>query len=99
MSHDLPDTVQSIIELRVHAVLFRSALPPERRAEMAEEMRAHLEDSVSRHRDAGLSPSNSIEMALTEFGNPRHIRRQLKKRPLFRSHVPNVAPRILQSVW
>ena len=79
MPPDLPDDVQATIEERVRAVLFRSALPVERRAEVAEEMRSHLQDGVSRHRDAGLSPSKSTETALAEFGDPRRIRRQLRR--------------------
>lgn len=80
--HDLPDTVQSIIEERVGAVLFRSGLPVERRAEVGEEMRSHLEEGVSRHGEAGLSASRAIERALAEFGDPRRIRRQLRRQQL-----------------
>lgn len=80
---ELPDMAQSIIEERVRAVLFRSGLPVERRAEVAEEMCSHLQEGVSRHGEAGLSPSRSIEMALAEFGDPRRIRRQLRRQQLW----------------
>ena len=67
------------IDQRIEAILTGSGLPMDRRAEVAEELRAHLEQGVARRRKAGLPEDQAIEDALAGFGSPEVIRRQLRR--------------------
>ena len=69
----------SKIDQRIAAILAGSSLPMERRTKVAEELRSHLEESVSGNREAGLSEVEAIEAALADFGSPDIIRRQLRR--------------------
>jgi hypothetical protein len=67
------------IDQRIAAILTGSGLPMDRRAEVAEELRVHLQQSVARGRQAGLTEDQAIEEALADFGSPEVIRRQLRR--------------------
>lgn len=69
----------SIIDSRIAAILTGSGLPLERRVEVADEMRSHLEQLISAKHSAGLIGKHAVETALTDFGSPEVIRRQLTK--------------------
>lgn len=68
----------SQLERQIAAVLRNSGLPMDRRAEIAEELRGHLENRIVHHRDAGLSGAQAVEAALADFGPAGVIRRQLR---------------------
>jgi hypothetical protein len=67
------------IEEWITVALAGSGLPPDRRAEIAEELRGHLEQSIDRKCEAGLSREQAIEAALAEFGPARTIRHRLRR--------------------
>ncbi len=79
----------SRIEERIAEVLRGSGLPMERRAEVAEEMRDHLEQAIASKREAGRSDPEAVELALADFGLPQAIRKQLRRqqRMLDRRHA------------
>jgi hypothetical protein len=67
------------IDQRIAAILVGSGLSLERRAEVAEELRGHLEQLVASQRQAGLPDAQAVEAALTRFGSPQVIRKQLRR--------------------
>ena len=69
----------SHIESWIAAMLTGSGLPVERRAEVADELRGHLEQRITAYRDTGLPEEQAVERALTDFGSPRVIRGQLRR--------------------
>ena len=69
----------SSIDRRIAAILTGSGLPLERRAEVADELRNHLEQLISAKHSAGLTGEHAVDAALTDFGSPNVIRNQLKK--------------------
>jgi hypothetical protein len=79
----------SIIERWIGSCLAGSGLPVERRAEVADELRSHLEQLVAAKRDAGLPERQAGEAALADFGPPDVLRRQLRQhqRMLDRRHA------------
>jgi len=79
----------SDIERWIAAMLTGSGLPVERRAEVADELRGHLQQCITAYRNAGLSDEQAIEGALADFGSPRVIRGQLRRqqRALDRHHA------------
>ena len=66
------------LEERIADVLAGSGLPMDRRSEVAEELRGHLEQSIASKCEAGLSDDQAVEAVLTEFGSPAVIRKQLR---------------------
>lgn len=79
----------SIIERWMGSCLAGSGLPVERRAEVADELRSHLEQLVAAKRDAGLPERQACKAALVDFGPPDVLRRQLRQhqRRLDRRHA------------
>ena len=69
----------SIIDRRIAAILTGSGLPLERRAEVADELRSHLEQLISAKHRAGMTGEHAVDAVLTDFGSPNVIRNQLKK--------------------
>jgi hypothetical protein len=67
------------IEGRIADVLVGSGLPVERRSEVAEELRGHLEQSIASKCEAGLSEEQAVQAVLAEFGSPAVIRKQLRR--------------------
>lgn len=67
------------IDQRIATILSGSGLSMEKRAEVAEELRGHLEQLVASERQAGLPDAQAVEAALTAFGPPQVIRRQLRR--------------------
>ena len=63
-----------------------SRVPVERREEVAEELRGHLEELVDTKCDAGFNKEAAIEAALSEFGSPELIRHQLQRQQRNRDH-------------
>lgn len=79
----------SIIDRWVGSCLAGSGLPVERRAEVADELRSHLEQLVAGKRDAGLHEQQAGNDALADFGPPDVLRGQLRRhqRTLDRRHA------------
>ena len=71
--HDAPR-----IEQRVQDILAGSGLPPDRRDEVAEELRLHLGQAVAAHLTAGTSEDEAVASALAALGPPARIRRSLR---------------------
>ena len=69
----------SIIDRRIAAILSGSGLPLERRAEVADELRDHLEQLIAAKQSAGLTNELAVDAALSDFGSPKVIRNQLMK--------------------
>lgn len=67
------------IENRIADVLAGSGLPVDRRSEIAEELRGHLEQLVESKRGSGLVDQAAVEAALNDFGPPEVVRRQLRR--------------------
>jgi hypothetical protein len=67
------------IESRIQEILRGSRLPAERRAEVAEEFRGHLERLVEARRQANVDDA-ATEAALAAFGDVEVIRRHLRQR-------------------
>ena len=68
----------SIIDSRIAAILNGSGLPLERRVEVADELRNHLEQLISAKHSVGLAGEHAVDAALADFGSPHVIRSQLK---------------------
>ena len=79
----------SNIESWIAAMLTGSGLPVERRAEVVDELRGHIQQRITAYRDAGMLEEQAIEGALADFGSPRVIRCQLRRqqRALDRRHA------------
>lgn len=73
------------IERRIQDILRDSGLPAERRAEVAEEFRGHLEQLVEAKRRANANDA-AIEAALAAFGDTEAIRRRLRRRQCAEDH-------------
>ena len=67
------------IENRIADVLVGSGLPVDRRSEIAEELRGHLEQLVESKRGSGLVDQAAMEAALNDFGPPQVVQRQLRR--------------------
>jgi len=67
------------IEAWIAGVLGGSGLPLDRRSEIAEELRGHLEQSVASRCEAGLSDEQALEAVLARFGSPAVIRKELRR--------------------
>ena len=61
------------------AVLDHTSLSVQRRAEVASEIRDHIEERVASRTDTALPTATTIEGALAEFGNPATIRAALER--------------------
>lgn len=66
------------IELRIAAILTGTGLPMERRREVAEELRGHLQQNIASKCASGLQDNDAIASALAEFGSPQVLRKQLR---------------------
>lgn len=67
------------IDSHIAAILHQSGLPLKRRAEVADELRCHLEQLIATKESAGLTSELAVEAALADFGSPQVIRKQLMK--------------------
>lgn len=63
----------------IRAALTDSGLPMSRRADTAEEWRAHLEQLIEDKQAAGMSPEQAVRAAVSVFGRPEEVRRQLRR--------------------
>lgn len=70
----------------IEEILAGSGLSIDRRREIAEELRGHLEQSVARRCAGGQSDEQSIQAVLAEFGSPAVIRRQLQRQQRIAEH-------------
>ncbi|MHC4444572.1 MAG: permease prefix domain 1-containing protein [Planctomycetota bacterium] len=70
---------KQIIEQQITAILKGSGVPMDRREEVADELRVHLDQLISAKLDEGLTQEQAVESALADFGYPDVIRRQLRK--------------------
>jgi len=80
------------IENRIADVLVGSGLPMDRRSEVAEELRGHLEQSIASKCEAGLSDDQAVEAVLAEFGSPAVIRKQLRRQQRRLDHRHALSP-------
>jgi hypothetical protein len=80
------------IEAWIASVLGGSGLPLDRRSEIAEELRGHLEQSVASKREAGLSDEQTLEAVLAQFGSPAVIRKQLRRQQRRLDHRHALSP-------
>jgi hypothetical protein len=80
------------IEAWIAGVLGGSRLPLERRSEIAEELRGHLEQSIASKCEAGLSDEQAVEAVLAEFGSPAVIRKQLRRHQRALDHRYALSP-------
>lgn len=69
----------TLVEERVAGALAGSGLPMERRVEVAEELRVHIQQLIDAKLDAGLSKTQAVEAALADFGPPQVIRKHLRR--------------------
>ena len=67
------------IENRIADVLVGSGLPVDRRSEIAEELRGHLEQLVESKCGSGIADQAAVEAALNDFGPPEVVQRQLRR--------------------
>lgn len=74
------------IHRRVEEILIGSGLPADRRADIAEELRAHLEQLVEAKLSSGLTEDAAIQAALSQFGKPAALRSQLRQQHRLREH-------------
>ena len=63
----------------IATVLAHTDMPMARRAETAEEWRAHLDQLIRDKRDAGMSDEQAVPAALETFGRPEDLRRRLRR--------------------
>ncbi len=63
----------------IRAALTYSGLPMSRRAETAEEWRTHLDQLIDDKQGAGMSPEQAVRAAVSAFGRPEAVRRQLRR--------------------
>ena len=82
----------SRIETRIAGVLVGSGLPLNRRSEIAEELRGHLEQSITCKCEAGQSDEQAVEAVLAEFGSPAVIRKQLRRQQRELDHRHALSP-------
>lgn len=80
------------IEHLIVDVLTGTGLPVERRSEIAEELRGHLEQSVAIKCEAGLTVEQAVEVVLAEFGSPAVLRRQLRRQQRAADHRYALSP-------
>jgi len=80
------------IENWIADVLVGSGLPVDRRSEIAEELRGHLEQGIASKCEAGLSDEQAIEAVLAEFGSPIVIRKQLRRQQRKLDHRYALSP-------
>jgi len=66
-----------MIKRQISAILEGSRLPMDRREEVADELRGHIEQLVAAKHEEGLSEEQAVEAALAGFGSPAVIRKQL----------------------
>ncbi len=69
---------QARIGAHLDAVLANSNLSLQRRAEVADELRGHLEQCVADKHAAGLSETLAIDAAIADFGDPAVVRADLE---------------------
>jgi len=62
----------------IDRALAHTGLPMGRRAETAEEWRAHLDQLICDKRSAGMPDEQAVRAALEAFGRPEDLRRQLR---------------------
>jgi hypothetical protein len=67
------------IDRLIEELLTGSGLPVDRRSEIAEELRGHLDQSIARACASGQSQEQAVESVLAEFGSPAVIRGQLQR--------------------
>ena len=82
----------SRIEAWIAGVLVGSGLPLNRRSEIAEELRGHLEQSLTCKCEAGQPDEQAVEAALAEFGSPAVIRKQLRRQQRALDHRHALSP-------
>ena len=63
----------------ITSVLAHTDMPMARRAETAEEWRAHLDQLVRDKRNAGMPHEQAVFAALESFGQPEDLRRRLRR--------------------
>jgi len=80
------------IENRIADILAGSGLPVDRRSEIAEELRGHLEQSIASKCEAGLSEEQAVQAVLAEFGSPAVIRKQLRRQQRELDHRHALSP-------
>jgi len=80
------------IEAWIAGVLGGSRLPLERRREIAEELRGHLEQSIASKCEAGLSDEQAVKAVLAEFGSSAVIRKQLRRQQRALDHRYALSP-------
>ncbi len=75
MQNQFQDEQLDVFFRRLNAPLRR--MPSQERAELHQELRAHLDALVAAHLELGASPEQAVELALRSFGNPGRIGRRL----------------------
>ncbi len=63
----------------IRGILSGSGLSMERRFEIADEWRDHLDECVASKTAIGMTLHDAVRMAFTEFGDPDQLRRQLRR--------------------
>ena len=74
----MSDTVEIRIAAFVDGVLEHTGLPPDRRAEVREELCGHLGAAFDAAVAGGCAPDEALETAIADFGPPALVRRGLR---------------------
>ena len=74
----MSDTVENRIAAFVDGVLEHTGLPPDRRAEVREELCGHLRAAFDAAVAGGRAPDEALETALADFGPAAPVRRGLR---------------------